>query len=327
MKIRLKYRILGAIAGGIAISEILLRLSLGLGAPLLSVADSETGYRFQPNQQTRRFGKLVIYNQYSQRSDPIPSEKSPEILRILMTGDSVLNGGSLSDQSQTITELFESKLKQDNHPSEVLNASAGSWGIGNQLGYLQKFGLFESDLVILQIGTHDLVQEKSPSTPVGCDPAFPTERPILAWQELISRYILPQIWARLHWNFTAHCLPIITESADTIFTNNQQRLTAIARLVSQQKTPLIVLFTPNHSDFSDPSQPPPYQPEFFEFLQQLNIPAIDAYQAWLNLPPATLKSYYRDDIHLSEEGNQAVAKLLFEKLCRNSLVPQCISVK
>jgi hypothetical protein len=31
---------------------------------------------------------------------------------------------------------------------EVLNSSAASWGVGNQLGYIRKFGTFESDAVM-----------------------------------------------------------------------------------------------------------------------------------------------------------------------------------
>lgn len=49
-----------------------------------------------------------------------------------MVGDSVLNGGNFIDQSQIIRELFEKKLIASAYPAEVLNASAGSWGIGNQ---------------------------------------------------------------------------------------------------------------------------------------------------------------------------------------------------
>ena len=125
MKI-IKYWIPASVAT-LAATEVTLRLAFGLGTPVLSQADTATGYRFQPNQKIYRFGKNIEYNQYSQRSEPITPEKPQGKIRILMTGDSVLNGGNPTDQSNIITELFENKLTTSNHPAEVLNASAGSW--------------------------------------------------------------------------------------------------------------------------------------------------------------------------------------------------------
>ena len=145
----LKYWILISVLAVVVVTEATLRLVLGLGKPVLSQADSDTGYRFQPNQRIYRFSKNIEYTQYSQRSEPITIEKPQGKLRILMVGDSVLNGGNFIDQSQIISELFEKKLIASAHRAEVLNASAGSWGIGNQLGYLRKFGTFNSDAVIL----------------------------------------------------------------------------------------------------------------------------------------------------------------------------------
>ena len=150
MKFSAKYWIPAPVIVGLTAIEVTLRLVFGLGNPVLSQADIDTRYRFQPNQKVFRFSKNIEYNQYSQRSEPITLEKPKGLLRILMTGDSVLNGGSLIDQGQTISELLEAKLPALGHPSEVLNASAGS-GIGNQLGYLPKFGTFQGDAVILQM--------------------------------------------------------------------------------------------------------------------------------------------------------------------------------
>ncbi|MGK7929673.1 MAG: SGNH/GDSL hydrolase family protein [Spirulina sp.] len=169
-------------------TEIGLRLFVGLGKPALIQADVEMGYRFQPNQKTRRFGNWVEYNQYSQRSEPIDREKNKGTLRILMLGDSVLNGGNRTDQQETISEQLETQLKATGRETEVLNASANSWGIGNQLGYLQKFGLFNADAVILQIGTHDLVQPMNREKDLDL-----MDYPPSALSELWYRYLLPRI--------------------------------------------------------------------------------------------------------------------------------------
>lgn len=142
-----KYWIPGCAIASLSAIEIGLRL-LGFGNPALLQADANAGYIFAPNQLVYRFGNRLEYNQFSQRSEQIDSAKPEGTLRILMIGDSVLNGNNTTDQKETIPELFEARLLGIKKQVEVLNASAGSWGIGNQLGYIRKFGTFESDAVM-----------------------------------------------------------------------------------------------------------------------------------------------------------------------------------
>ena len=78
-----KYWIVISVLAVVVVTEATLRMALGLGKPVLSQADSDTGYRFQPNQKIYRFGKNIEYNQYSQRSEPITIEKPQGKLRII----------------------------------------------------------------------------------------------------------------------------------------------------------------------------------------------------------------------------------------------------
>ncbi|MCA1995413.1 MAG: SGNH/GDSL hydrolase family protein, partial [Coleofasciculus sp. S288] len=298
MKLRLKNGILSFIGITFIATELTLRLGFGLGNPALLQADSDTGYRYQPNQKISRFSNKIEYNQYSQRSDPITPQKPKGTLRILMTGDSVLNGGNAIDQKQIISELLEAKFLASGRLTEVLNASAGSWGIGNQLGYLRKFGIFESDVVIVQIGTHDLIQTTSTSEPVGHHPAFPNRPPLLAIQEVFTRYI----GLRLYWMFGSNLpsaqtpAPSATE-IEQQFQKNMQDLRAIATLVRAKNAQLFVLFTPNKEDLLPTPHTPLYKAEFFQLLNSLQIPVIDSHKAWLTLSPTLIKSYFRDSPH------------------------------
>lgn len=237
-------RIQRIVVGTIILAEVLLRLVFGLGDPVLVQADPDTGYRFQPNQNVFRLGKRVEYNQYSQRSEPISLKKPQGTLRILMIGDSVLNGGNPTDQPQTITELVEDQLSTSGLPVEVLNASAGSWGIGNQLGYLQKFGTFGSDAVILQIGTHDLTQPTSTSAPVGRDPNYPTSPPLFAIQEVWIRYAWPQLQQRLPISSTVVTPGTVPQNRDQQFSENLQKIKAIATLTRAQQIPSLSFSLP-----------------------------------------------------------------------------------
>jgi lysophospholipase L1-like esterase len=305
--------------------EISLRLLFGLGNPILSEADSYTGYRFQPDQKVVRFGKRIEYNQYSQRSKPITLQKPKETLRILMIGDSVLNGGNPIDQKQVITEQLQAKLKAAVQHTEVLNASAGSWGIGNHLGYLKKFGTFDSDAVILQIGSHDLTQPTSTSERVRNDPNYPTRPPLSAIQEAVNRYLLPRILENTNFNpFSNQEIPHISSAqVDQQFQKNMEAFKAAVKLVRDKKIPIYVLFTPNRYDLIPKPATPPYKPEFMQVLKSLQIQVFDTHEAWSKLPSNVVATYFRDEVHLNEVGNQAVANLIFQRLCIQQTFQGC----
>ncbi|MCG8367353.1 MAG: SGNH/GDSL hydrolase family protein [Pseudanabaenales cyanobacterium] len=313
MKPFAKYWIPGFAIATFITAEGLLRLGFGLGNPILVQADPETGYHFQPNQKITRFGRKVEYNQYSQRSEQVTGDKPQGIVRILMTGDSVLNGGSPTDQTQTISELLEAKIQNAGVSVEVLNASAGSWGIGNQLGYLRKFGAFASDVVILQIGAHDLLQSTSTGNVVGHHPGYPDQAPLLAIQEVITRYI----WPRASRLFQLSSPPSQDVSADPnqIFQNNMADLATIITLVRTERIPILVLFTPNRTDLIPTPSMPKQKLAFLQRLNALEVPVIDTHSVWSTLPTATSETFFRDAMHLSIVGNQAVADLLFQELC------------
>ena len=117
--------------------EIVARL-LGLGDPPLVVRHPTIDYLFAPSRCYKRFGNDICYNKWSMRS--IPADRFP----LLMLGDSVLNGGSLTDQSELASELIRSK-----RGITVGNVSAGSWGPSNLLAYTNEFGWFGARLIIM----------------------------------------------------------------------------------------------------------------------------------------------------------------------------------
>jgi len=113
---------------GLLLAESGLRLGLGLGRSPLSHADPDYGYAFNPNQNLRRFGNRVCYNEHGLRSEPLPRAKPRDEFRVLCVGDSVTNGGVLTDQVDTYPCLLEALLKRRGLNGRVLNASAGGLG-------------------------------------------------------------------------------------------------------------------------------------------------------------------------------------------------------
>lgn len=173
-------------------AEFVARFALGLGDPPLYIADSKIEYLNKPGHY-HRFGHIMHVNQWSMRSPDFPQAKAnPAELRVLVIGDSVVNGGAKLDDSQVATTLFAKALAQETgRPTIVGNISAGSWGPPNQLAYVQRFGTFDADAVIVVWSSHD-AWDVPLFTPFSVD--LPTEKPLLATYEGLRRYAVPMVF-------------------------------------------------------------------------------------------------------------------------------------
>jgi lysophospholipase L1-like esterase len=317
--LKAKYWIPGCAIASLSAIELALRL-LGFGNPALLQTDANAGYIFAPNQVVYRFGNRLEYNQFSQRSEQIDSAKPEGTLRILMIGDSVLNGNNTTDQKETIPELFEARLLGIKKQVEVLNASAGSWGIGNQLGYIRKFGTFESDAVILQIGTHDLLQPPSGIPGVGNHPRMLNRKPLLAIQEVFEKHVMPQLSSVFVSNSPAAGVPV---SESQRFMENMQRFEQIVALVRAKDIPLFVLYTCDRADLLPVPNQPKFKSEFVDRLKALKIPVIDTHAAWSTLPKTRVESYFRDGVHPTAPAYESIADLVFQQLCIQKKLVAC----
>jgi len=173
----------------LAVGEIAARFILGLGDPPLSVTDPKIEYMFKPNQDCQRFGNRIVINQWGMRNFEIPAEKQDKTeVRILVIGDSVINGGNLTDHDSLATTLLQNRLNKEwNRPVTVMNVSAGSWGPANMLAYVEKYGDFDADFVVIVLSSHDS-QDYPEFKPL--DPnTHPTKKPISALLEGVTRYL------------------------------------------------------------------------------------------------------------------------------------------
>jgi len=175
--------------------ELLARYILGLGTPPLSIPSPTIEYMFKPNQDLYRFDHHIIVNQYGMRSEPFPSLKSPGEFRLMVFGDSVLNGGSQTDHAALATSLIQDRLLDGEYGAVIVgNISAGSWGPGNWLAYSKAYGFFDADVIALVISSHDYAD--NPTFLALDERTHPTVRPASALLEGIERYLpryLPQM--------------------------------------------------------------------------------------------------------------------------------------
>ena len=185
-------RIAITLFGGLLLEEILLRLNFGFGSPLLYQADAACQYLPKPDQHLYRFFSHNDINHASMRSPDFVMPRPTGSNRFLFIGDSVTYGTTYVDQSLIFTSRLAATLPGIEHKRvEVLNASAGGGGVGNEVGYLQRRGTFAANVVLIVLNTGDPGQ---PIAELPHDIGFPTERPWTAIGELWSRYLAPRIF-------------------------------------------------------------------------------------------------------------------------------------
>lgn len=184
---RLLATMLAALAMAMILAEALLRAVVGLGDPPLYRTDPSIEYLLVPGTY-RRFGNTVFVNSMHMRSpEAALGPRRQGERRIMVLGDSVVNGGSLTDQESLATELLPAMARDLDGESTitVCNVSAGSWGPGNLLAFVRRFGTFESTDAVIVLNTEDA---RDVPTFAELGPEQPTERPWLALHELVRNY-------------------------------------------------------------------------------------------------------------------------------------------
>lgn len=177
--------------GLLLLAEVLLRTVFGFGDMVLMRTDPHYEYIALPDQERHRFGNRIAYNSLSMRS---PEPDSSAIV-LLGCGDSVINGGMLTDQDSLATSLLSRWLSEDQGRAvQVLNISAGSWGAGNCAAFLRHTPLPRARALIYFASSHDAHDNMAFDTVVGRNPNFPDEQYASAVMEVVHRYLLPRLF-------------------------------------------------------------------------------------------------------------------------------------
>ncbi|WP_046759008.1 hypothetical protein [Kordia jejudonensis] len=175
--------------------EVYLRMYYGFCNTVLFQVDPEFEYIAQPNQQRYRFRNNIVYNSKSMRSEEIDS--TAEI--ILGFGDSILNGGVLTDQDSLATTIISNSLSNLYQKKiQFLNISSGSWGPDNAHAYLEKYGNFNSKSIFLFVSSHDAYDNMEFEENVDKYAQLPSKQYSIAIYELFDRYLLPRISQKLN---------------------------------------------------------------------------------------------------------------------------------
>jgi len=287
--------------------ELFARLYFGLGDPPLSQTHPTIEYLFKPNQKVHPFHRLFQTNRYGMRSEDFPPQKpDPNELRIMVYGDSVVNGGNLTDQSRLGTSILQRTLaKELDRPVIVGNISAGSWGPPNEFAYLKQYGFLDADIVVLVLSSSDYNDAPTfePLDPL----THPTEAPISALWEGLTRY-LPRY---LHGQ-TVNQSGVVPDAQDVANKRDiEVSLSAERDFLEMAKAYSVKVLVLQHWTASEVRDHKALQghTDIRRVAVDTAVPICDdsdTMQAFLDMH----KNPYRDDIHLNEDGQKAMADLL-----------------
>ncbi len=296
--------IITTVIGSVVVVEGGLRLIFGLGNPPLYIADDEIGYLLAPNQNLRRMGNQIQINQYSMRHEAIAEAKPDSMFRVLLLGDSIVNGGWWTDQQEIMSASVAKELNSSANSVQVLNASANSWGPRNELAYLKRFGLFESQVLILVINTDDLFATAPNSSVVGVDRNYPDQKPLLALTEAIERFVAKP-----------KPLPNQNQEKGDRVGSNLQAIREIKAIAEAGNTEFILAMTPLLREL-EATGSRDYEKKarnrLEEFTTQEQITYIDFLPIFADFPQPEF--LYRDHIHLSPQGNHLVSETLAKSI-------------
>lgn len=276
-------------------TELFLRQHYGLGTPVLMMSDRKTEYRAVPNQHVVRLGNHVDYNAYSMRSEDFPKAKSdPREIRVLVIGDSVINGGNQTDQSQLATSLLEKTLHEKlGRPVIVANISAGSWGPQNELAYLERFGSFDADQIVIVVSDHDARDE------IGDLPADDRITSRQYWLALAEAF--DRTFPTVRGSSASDPMPTVGD-AEPCLTAFDAML-RYAELQTGRRA--IVVFHPERQQVDAAVEPKGHK-EFRAICEKHGIAPIELRHAYRQAFDAG-RDPYRDYIHPNASGQKAMA--------------------
>lgn len=275
-----------------------MRWRFGLGSPPLVYLDDSYGYAFKPSQNLHRFGKRVYYSREGLRSE----ELKDGVVRVLCVGDSVTNGGAMTDQAATYPYRLEDRLRRKGLNVQVLNQSAGGWALGNELNYLKRHGIYGARVVLLEVGSDDFSQATALSSSVKGSLDFPTDAPPSATYELAARYLYPRIRAGLGRNTP----PAANPSQQDNPAESRRILGEMVHYILAQGSRPVVMVMPRTREAAAGVYEVDHSRTLSEACQSPECQSVDG-MAELHAAFGAGFQPFRDAVHPNEIGNQIMA--------------------
>lgn len=272
----------------------------------------------KPNQDLYRFGNHFIVNQYGMRTEPFASQKGNGEFRIMVFGDSVLNGGSQTDQVALATTILKDRLSEANDKNVVVgNISASSWGPGNWLAYAKEYGFFGADIIALVISSHDYAD--NPTFQALDKNTYPTEKPISALLEGTTRY-LPRYLTQLGAD-NKNTTELDRFAAEANEQDAQKGLSDLRRFLELAKSNTAKLLVLQHwekSEIESGSANPGNQ-RIRIVCEQMGISPISL-EPYFHRSIESGINPYRDNIHPNQVGQRLIAEAILANMPKEPMI-------
>ena len=270
---------------------------------------------YKPNQDVYRFGNHFIVNQYGMRTSPFSIKKANGEFRIMIFGDSVLNGGSHTDHDALATTILQKRLGEEQQNVVVGNISAKSWGPGNWYAYASEYGFFEADLVVLVVSSHD--HADNPTFQPLNENKHPTDGPASAFIEVFTRYLpryLPQIGAGEAGTERGH---FEAGSNDQEVRKGLKDLRGFLKLAKNNSIHVLVVQHLEKSELNKSTASYGSQ-RIKQTVESIGIPSISL-EPYFHRSMQDGRNPYRDNIHPNQIGQQLIANAIHENMPANTL--------
>jgi len=280
--------------------ELFLRLYYGFCDTVLIREDTSFEYIAQPNQNRFRFRNHIKYNSKSMRSEEIDTTAT----LFLGFGDSVINGGVLTDHNSLATSILSDTLSQIyGCKVQFLNISAGSWGPDNCYAYLNKYGDFGAKRIYLFVSSHDAYDNMNFEKIVDINKSFPSKQYTLALYEIVDRYLLPRLGITKKKKLSKNNLGINKKKHDSVFNTGFMSF----YLYSKQKGIPLTIYL--HADKAE-TRKGAYNRQGKEIIKFANENAIDIIK---DLEHGIDLSDFRDAIHINLKGQKKIALAIIKR--------------
>jgi len=270
-----------------AAGELALRWAGFIDFPVYSV-DQEIGYVPAPSQNGRFLNKndwAVNERSMGTATAWVPNGKWD----VLLIGDSLVWGGNPLAQHDKLGPKL-GRLLPD---WAVWPASAGSWGVLNEITWLDRNEDVqrEADVVVWVLNTGDLAQRTQWSSEL----THPRQKPSLAIAYLLEKYVFP----RLRPGQSAAASPDkgvnLIDGTVQAFSDRLKKLNG--------RNVLVVLY---------PSRTELAISDGYDRFREMVMTSLDGCCEMLEVKtlPDWSSSLYRDDIHPTVEGNEILARAI-----------------
>ncbi len=145
-------------------AELAIRIVVAVRHPSLMVVDDELGWRHAAGVERTLQNELgqrvvVAFDERGLRATPHPTARTPGVARVLVVGDSFVEG-AMADAPDLWTVLLDARLGDE---VEIFNGGHGGYGTVQQLLWLQRDGLaFAPDVVVHVVFANDLFDNTTP---------------------------------------------------------------------------------------------------------------------------------------------------------------------